>query len=64
MSGLEDSIVWGVSPQHYIYRWTGAMWDNVSGFLMVVSCRQSGVWGVDKETRVYYRTGTYGGVNR
>ena len=28
VSGLDDSIVWGVSPQHYIYRWTGAMWDN------------------------------------
>ena len=40
------------------------MWEKIGGQLDVVSCGESGVWGVNHEDEPWYRTGTYGGVAR
>ena len=44
----------------YIYRRTGNTWQRVSGRLKVVSVGQSGVWGVNANDDIFFRTGTYG----
>ena len=44
----------------YIYRRTGNRWQQVSGRLKVVSVGLSGVWGVNSNDDIFYRTATYG----
>jgi len=62
VSGLDDSVVWGVNPQNETRRWKGGNnWEQISGGLTVVSCGQSGVWGVSHDDKILYRNGTYGG---
>jgi len=61
VSAYDDSVVWGVFNKR-IYRWTGSAMENIGGELDVVSCGESGVWGVNHEDEPWYRTGTYGGV--
>ena len=65
MSGSSDSVVWGVSPIDEVFVWRGGNnWDRVTGtaedHLKMVSAGEAGVWGVDKDGVVYYRTGTCG----
>ncbi|XP_035691376.1 neurogenic locus notch homolog protein 1-like [Branchiostoma floridae] len=38
----------------------GTEWQQVSGRLKFVSVGRSGVWGVNSNNQIYYRTGTYG----
>ena len=61
VSGFDDSVVWGVTEGTSIRRWTGKYWKKVDGQLDVVSCGQSGVWGVNPTGSIFYRLGTYGG---
>ena len=65
MSGLDDSVVWGVNSGDEIFRWRGGnSWERISGGLKVVSSGQAGVWGVSHDHKIWYRKGTYGGGAR
>jgi len=62
VSGVSDSVVWGVTPGGEVTVWKGGnTWGKVPGSFKVVSCGQAGVWGVDSQYNVFYRKGTYGG---
>ena len=62
MSGVSDSVVWGVTPGGEVTVWKGGnTWGKVPGSFKVVSCGQAGVWGVDSDNKVFYRKGTFGG---
>ena len=60
VSGVDNSGVWGVTTGKSIRRWTGRLWQNVNGQLDVVSCGESGVWGVNPTGIIWYRLWTYG----
>ena len=53
--------MWGVNKGNKIMRRRGQTWEKVAGDLAMVSCGQSGVWGI-LDGQVFYRTGTYGGA--
>jgi len=61
VSGSNDLNVWATDTDEQIYKWTGSGWKIIEGKLKVVSCGESGVWGVDYKDEVFYKTGTYGG---
>jgi len=61
VSGSDNGNVWATDTDKKIHRWTGSGWESIAGELTVVSCGEPGVWGVNHEDEVYYRTGTYGG---
>jgi len=52
--------VWGVSRAHKLYRRRDHHWQLIEGEMILISVGESGVWAVNKERDVYYRTGTYG----
>ena len=64
VNGVDDSVVWGVNSFNSVYRWSGWIWKRVHGNFVHVSCGQPGVWGLNSQNEVFYRTGTYGGTNR
>ena len=64
VSGVSDSVVWGVNSGDEIHRRTGSTWEKMDGLLKVVSCGEPGVWGVSSDDSIYYREGTFGGVYR
>ena len=62
VSGFDDSVVWGVTTAKSLYKLTGRSWEKVNGQLDVVSCGESGLWGVFNPAGIiWYRLGTYGG---
>jgi len=61
VSGSNDLNVWATDTDKQIHKWTGSGWEIIDGGLNVVSCGESGVWGVNNEDEVWYRKGTYGG---
>ena len=65
VSVSDQDRVWGVNFANNIWRKTGNAWQRISqsGGLKCVSVGQSGVWGVDRNDYIYYRTGTYGDVD-
>eukprot|EP00092_Neocalanus_flemingeri_P024879 GFUD01026978.1.p1 GENE.GFUD01026978.1~~GFUD01026978.1.p1 ORF type:complete len:662 (+),score=98.61 GFUD01026978.1:102-2087(+) len=60
-----NGAVWGVKSDNSIHRYRSASsdWERVGEGLMMVSCGQPGVWGVNSHNDIYYRVGTYGGVD-
>ena len=52
VSGLSDSVVWGVSPSYEVFiLLSGSGWKKVEGppdLITVVSVGEAGVWGVGK----------------
>ena len=68
VSGLSDSVVWGVSPSYEVFiSESGSGWKKVEGppdLITVVSVGEAGVWGVGKDGGVWYRTGANGRVQR
>ena len=55
--------VWGVNRHGNIYRRTGSSWQQISGGAKQVSVGESGVWVVNSNHEIYYRTGTFGDVD-
>ena len=55
--------VWGVNRQGKIYRRTGSSWQEISGGAKQVSVGESGVWIVNGNHDIYYRSGTFGDVD-
>ena len=64
VSDVDDSVVWGVDSSRNIFKREENSWQKVEGALKMISCGQSGVWGVDFVNHIFYRTGTFGGINR
>ena len=54
VSGFDDSVVWGVNSDQKISRRVGNRWKRVAGFLVVVSCGEAGVWGVNKGRDIFF----------
>ena len=53
MSLLDDSV-WGVNSREEVYNRKGQDWNLVAGKkLVVVSVGEAGVWGVDKDKKVF-----------
>ena len=63
VSGFDDEIVWGVSRDNLIWKYDGKTWQKISGSLNKISVGEGGVWGLTKHNHIYYRTGTYGGID-
>ena len=67
MSGISENAVWGIDPINKVFKWKGGnSWERVRGtqdndLLKQVSVGEPGVWGVGKDNRVWFRTGTNGG---
>ena len=55
---LFDDSVWGVNSRQEVYNRKGQDWNLVAGKkLVVVSAGEAGVWGVDKDKKVFlYRS--------
>lgn len=52
--------VWGVNSGGVIYKRSESEWTKVGGNLVQISAGQAGVWGINENHAVYYKTGTYG----
>ncbi|KAI8520941.1 hypothetical protein Bbelb_006950, partial [Branchiostoma belcheri] len=60
--------VWGVNAANFVYRRAGITteqpagtnWEQQQGLMKYVSVGAAGVWGVDSNNDIFYRTGTFG----
>ena len=57
--------VWSVDPEGAVYRWTNNTWVEIArnGTAKQISVGESGVWLVDRDGAIHYRTQTYGDVD-
>lgn len=51
------SAVWAVDSSDIIYSLDSGNWKTIPGKLIHVSAGQSGVWGVNRQKKIYYRMG-------
>ncbi|XP_078659643.1 uncharacterized protein LOC144904556 isoform X2 [Branchiostoma floridae x Branchiostoma belcheri] len=60
--------VWGVNAANFVYRRAGITteqpagtnWEQQQGLMKYVSVGAAGVWGVNSNNDIFYRTGTFG----
>ena len=66
MSPTNDDIVWGVDETYKVFKWNKSKtkWERISRKMTMVSAGGSGVWGISPDGKVWYRKGTYGGMDR
>ena len=57
--------VWSVDAQGGVYRWADGGWVKMARDETAahISVGASGVWLIDSDNRIYYRTETYGDVD-
>ena len=68
VSVSERGHVWGIDAKDKIYHRVnasdcnklGSSWEKVSGELVQLSVGGAGVWGINKQNRLFYRVGTHG----
>ena len=58
----DKGSVWGINREHHIFKMEGGTWKRIEGpeRAVQVSVGESGVWLVQENGDIYYKTGSYG----